>query len=218
FQANYTYSKTIDLAAYSTSAFTDGVNDYRCIPCNRSTSLLSVPHVFIANFIYETPGLKGSNAIARGALGGWQLSGIYRAQSGAPFTILSGTTTSWDNRGRDYPDYASDDHVVHTHPGNLTNYLDASDFVAAPQGTKGNVGRTPAYGPGVNTWDLGLSKSFRFAERYKVQFRWEMFNAFNRATFNLPNANYSSSAFGLINSTNPGYPPRVMQAALKFYF
>jgi hypothetical protein len=218
FQANYTYSKTIDMAAYGTTAFTSGVNDYRCIACNRANSLLDVPQVFIANFIYETPGMKGANAITRGALGGWQLSGIYRAQSGAPFQIVSGETTSWDDRGVDYPDYASGKTSVDTHPGNLTNYLDKSNFVAAAQGTKGDIGRNAAYGPGVNTWDLGFSKSFRFGERYRFQFRWEMFNAFNRVTFSTPNNNWSSSAFGLINSTNSAYPPRVMQAAGKFYF
>ena len=220
-QANYTYSKTIDYAAYGTTAFTSGIYDPRCIPCNRANSFLDVPQVFIANFIYETPRLAGWNGATKAALGGWQVSGIFRAQSGQPFTIDSGQTTSWDNRGLDFPDFANG-HTLHTHPGSIDHYLDASDFVAAAQGTKGNVGRNPpgAYGPGVNTWDLGLSKSFRFRERYGLQFRWEMFNAFNRKTLDINNldTNWSSGTFGQFFATNAAYPPRVMQAALKITF
>ena len=221
FQANYTYSKTIDFAAFGSTAFSDGLNDTRCIACNRATSFLSIPHVFVANFIYQTPNLAGWNGATKAVLGGWQLSGVYRAQSGQPFTITSGETTAWDARGNDYPDFANG-HSVHTHPGSIEHYLDASDFVSAAQGTKGNVGRNPsgAYGPGVNTWDLGLSKSFHFRERYGVQFRWEMFNAFNRKTLDLDSLDttWNSSTFGQFFGTADAYPPRVMQLALKISF
>ena len=221
-QANYTYSHTIDYAAFGTTAFTSGIYDPRCLPCNRANSFLDVPQVFVANFIYQTPSLAGWNGATKAALGGWQVSGIYRAQSGQPFTIDSGQSTSWDNRNLDFPDFASDNHTVHTHPGSIDHYLDASDFVAAAQGTKGNVGRNPpgAYGPGVNTWDLGLSKSFRIRERYGIQFRWEMFNAFNRKTLDINNLDttLTSSNFGKFTATNTSYPPRIMQAALKITF
>ncbi len=69
----------------------------------------------------------------------------------------------------------------------------------------------------MNTWDLGLDKNFRFGERYRFQFRWEMFNAFNRVTFGGPdtNINDGSSFFGHIFGTNGAYPSRTMQAAAK---
>jgi hypothetical protein len=176
--------------------------------------------VFVANFVYETPSIAGWNAVARAATGGWQLSGIYRAQSGPTFSIVCGCTTSWQDDGQDYPDFATPVHQVHVHPGNLNHYLDPSDFVNPPQGSHGNIGRNPpgVAGPGINTWDLGLSKNFPFRERYRLQFRWEMFNALNRPTFASPNNNTSSSTFGLINSTNPVFPSRVMQVAGKLYF
>ena len=221
-QANYTWSHTFDYAAFGTTAFTSGVNDPVCVPCNRANSFLSIPQVFIANFIYQTPSLAGWNGATKAALGGWQLSGIYRAQSGQPFTILSGQTTSFDNRGRDYPDWAGDDHAVKVNPGSLDHYLDASQFTSAAPGTKGNVGRNPAgaYGPGVNTWDLGLSKSFKIRERFGIQFRWEMFNAFNRKTLDIDSLDktVTSTTFGKFTGTSGAYPPRVMQAALKITF
>jgi hypothetical protein len=231
-QANYTYSHTIDEESFSTTSFTNGVSNPRCIRCNRGNSYLDVPQNFIMNLIYTTPALQGMNLAARQLLGAWEISGIFNAHSGNPFTIVSGQTTAWDAAGGDYPDYAPGVHSVRTHPGNLTNYIDASNFTLAPQGSKGNVGRNPpgAYLPGVNNWDLALSKNFPIRERYRFQFRWEMYNAFNRPTFAGPNSNLSSGQFGLINQTTDGingggpanapggYPPRKMQVVAKFYF
>ena len=110
----------------------------------------------------------------------------------------------------------------------MNKYFNTAAFQRAAPGTFGNSGRNILQGPGVNNVDMGLSKSFRFKERYRVQFRWEMFNAFNRATFDNPNNSVTSGSFGRITSTKGsgagyeqglfGYPPRVMQAALKFYW
>ena len=84
------------------------------------------------------------------------------------------------------------------------------------------MGRNPAgaYGPGVNTWDLGLSKSFKIRERFGIQFRWEMFNAFNRKTLDIDSLDktVTSTTFGKFTGTSGAYPPRVMQAALKITF
>jgi hypothetical protein len=220
FSANYTFAHTIDEAPFSTTAFTGSVSNPRCIPCNRSNSALDVPQVFVANFIYQTPTLASWNLLTREALSGWELSGIYRAQAGTPILITSGQTTAWDAVGNDYPDYAPGRHSVTTHKGNITHYLDSSNFVFAQQGEKGNVGQNPrgAFGPGINNWDMSFSKTFPFGERYRFQFRWEMYNAFNRVTFGAPNATLNSGQFGLINSTNTNFPSRVMQVAGKLYF
>ena len=104
FTANYTYSKTIDNApAIQSSAF---YNPY-CQACRRGNSDLNFPQIFVANFIYQTPTPSGWNSATRGILGGWQVSGIYRAQSGIPFTIRSGLNKSYTVVGRDIADYAN---------------------------------------------------------------------------------------------------------------
>ena len=82
------------------------------------------------------------------------------------------------------------------------------------------------FGPGWNEADLSFSKNFYFRERYRVQIRWDMFNAFNRTEFSNPNNDYNGAAtsnFGQITADNAltynGYgSARVCQAALKFYF
>src|ERR1019366_3712246 len=168
FTANYTYSHTIDIANQATTAFNGPLDNPGCVKCNRGNSFIDTPHVFVANFIYETPSLEGWNRGTKLVLGGWQLSGIYRAQSGQPFIILSDGVSSWQDAGRDYPDFASGVKKPHTQPGNLTHYLVASDFVAPvpgispAQGTSGNIGRNRVFTPGINTWDMGMTKNFRF--------------------------------------------------------
>lgn len=225
FNANYTYSHTVDWFSTSTTAFTGSVPNPRCLPCNKGNSSLDVPQALNFNFVYTTPSLHGSRAL-NAVLGGWQVSGIWSAHSGAATSIQSGVTTAYDDVGGDFPDYASGVHSVKT--GNWRNapnfstttasYLDKSQFVIPAQGSKGNVGRDPAglFYPGWNSWDTGLGKYFNFTERYKLQFRWEMFNAFNRETFGCMDSGLQDAQFGRFGCSVS--TPRTMQGALKFFF
>jgi hypothetical protein len=98
----------------------------------------------------------------------------------------------------------------------IDRYFDTSAFTVPAQFTIGNSGRNILRGPGIANFDLSLIKNTTFAERYRLQFRWEMFNAFNTPQFLNPN-----------NITDAGGPggrilsardPRLMQVALKLYF
>jgi len=60
-----------------------------------------------------------------------------------------------------------------------------------------------------------LHKDFTLTERFKLSFRSEAFNIFNRTNFSAPNGNRSSGAFGSITST---YPARQLQFGLKLLF
>jgi len=71
--------------------------------------------------------------------------------------------------------------------------------------------------PGVNEVNLGLFKNFQVTERIKVQYRFEAFNAFNRARFGGPNTDPGSSGFGTI-ARNQVNQARQVQMALKLYF
>ena len=226
FNANYTYQHTIDWYSTSTTAFTGSVPNPRCIPCNKGNSSLDVPQAVNFNFVYQTPSLRGMGRALDAVLGGWQFSGIWSAHSGNATNIVSGVTTAWDAVGGDFPDYASSSHSVHTSnwrnaPNFSTttaSYLDKTQFTIPQQGSKGDVGRDPTglFYPGWNSWDTGLSKYFNFTERYKLQFRWEMFNAFNRETFGCMDGNLQDAQFGRFGCSVS--TPRTMQGALKFFF
>ena len=70
-------------------------------------------------------------------------------------------------------------------------------------------------GPGRYNLDFSLFKSTKVTERFTVQFRWEMFNAFNHANLGNPVTNFMSSVFGQINTVTG---PRVMQMGLKLVY
>ena len=72
-------------------------------------------------------------------------------------------------------------------------------------------------GPGVNNWDLGLGKFFPLVrEQTKLEFRAEMFNAFNHAQFGQPNSNSGDNVnFGRVSSAGR---PRLIQMSMKLLF
>jgi hypothetical protein len=99
----------------------------------------------------------------------------------------------------------------------LAHYFNTAAFTPNLLGTFGNTGRNLLKGPGMDSWDISMMKNFPFRERYNVQFRWEMYNAFNHPNFGLPDTTVTDPNFGQINSIGP-VAPRVMQAALKLSF
>ncbi|HVX65361.1 MAG TPA: carboxypeptidase regulatory-like domain-containing protein, partial [Bryobacteraceae bacterium] len=221
-QSNYTYSKNLDSSSFGSLAFTGSVADPFNMRNNRGLSSMNFPHVFVTNFVWELPGLRNSHPVARGVLGGWQLSGIWHIQSGAPFGISpgSGSNNSLSQIGADRADYVPGQEVW-TKQGDkndwLNKYFNTAAFQKNAPGTFGNTPRNLLRGPRTNSWDLGISKNWRFADRYRLQFRWEMFNAFNTPSFGNPSTSASSAQFGQITSTG-SVPPRVMQGALKMSF
>lgn len=80
-------------------------------------------------------------------------------------------------------------------------------------------------GPGVNNWDVALSKRFALAsDKRTLLFRWEAYNLFNHPQFSTVNtaAKYDlttgaqvNALFGQITATRA---PRVMQGSLRFTF
>jgi hypothetical protein len=106
------------------------------------------------------------------------------------------------------------------------DWLNPSSFVAADLRTFGNVGKGGVRFPGFYSWDMSLSKTFSFTERWKLQFRAEYFNVFNRVNYlsddstvgpsaNFAKVNAQGSAFGAIAAATD---PRIGQLALKIFF
>ena len=71
------------------------------------------------------------------------------------------------------------------------------------------------YGPGSVEFDLMLAKNFRFKERWRFQFRWEMFNFTNTPRFSQPSQTVGSTDFGWVTSAGAR---RIMQFGLKLYW
>ena len=116
------------------------------------------------------------------------MSGIYRAQSGQPFTIPSRSDYVLRQSGPGLPGLGQRrPHRPHSSRVSSTTTSMPRDFTSAAPGHQGQRRPEPCgcLRAWVNTWDLGLSKSFQIRERFGIQFRWEMFNAFNRKTLDI---------------------------------
>jgi hypothetical protein len=95
--ASYTYSKTLtdaDSAYGGLTAFgssdTFTAQNPRDLKSEKALSYQDVPHAFVLSYIYELPVGKGKKFLNKSGvvdrvLGGWQVSGVMRYQSGIPF-------------------------------------------------------------------------------------------------------------------------------------
>lgn len=176
------------------------------------------------NTLYEFPFGKGKRWLAHGfaaqALGGWRLTAIQVYSSGfpigvtrnAPLNIFNGvnrpfiTTYNWKTS------YSG------SFDPNKETYLSAAAFPAQPAGVLGDATRfnpTVRVFPNLNE-NVSLGKSFQLNERFRVDFRAEAFNLFNRTVFSGPVTNLNNNSFGLVTAQSNS--PRQMQMALKLYW
>lgn len=149
--------------------------------------------------------------------GGWQLSTIFTAITGRPFTALLGggsehsgqglignsIRAAWDGTPIHYNTRNPDNYVLETYGGTdpcgrTGGTIPVSPFYVPCDGTVGNARRNMLIGPGLAQWDLSLIKNTKINERVSVEFRWEVFNILNRANFHyFPDNNILS------NCSNP---------------
>ncbi|MGC1614515.1 MAG: TonB-dependent receptor [Candidatus Acidiferrum sp.] len=80
----------------------------------------------------------------------------------------------------------------------------------------GNAGRNLFHGPGIDDTDISFYKDTLITERYTLQLRVDLFNAFNQAQFSNPSGNVASSLFGQITTTR--IPARITQLSASFNF
>ncbi len=224
-QAAYTWSKSYDNLPYNASAGGPADGNSLVYPwyfqnadlLDRGPSDFDHQHRFVVSYVWQTPALKGSNALVRGVLGDWQFSGILQAQTGGPLTILAGKDQSQTGLNRERAVVTSSN-AYGAGCGNSTacvNFLNPGAFALPALGGFGNAGKGALRGPGLFNWDAGLFKTIPIQERWRVQFRAEFFNVLNRANFNDPVNNMSSAGFGNIRAAQD---PRIGQLALKLVF
>ncbi len=221
FISNFSYAKNLDSSSIATTANVGPVGDPYDLRWNRGVSDLSIPFIWNNTFVYQTPGLRGLGVIGSGVLGNWEVSGVWTWHSGQPFSISgpNGSNNSEANIGGDRADYVPGQPLnVQQGPKShwLTEYFNTAAFTANAPGTFGNSPRNLLRVPQFNNVDLAMMKNFPFREHYRLQFRWEMFNAFNRTWFGQPDSTVGDLNFGMI--TSDWNTPRVMQGALKLYF
>jgi hypothetical protein len=216
FNINYTLAKAltdVDLRSYATGFQQNQYERYLERGDDPNIRRQQLRFSYVIDVPYGR-GRRFGSSLARPIdffIGGWQLAGITTMMTGAR---LSPTYSNADPAGTGQvggrPDRIGDGNLDSGSMGDLIRgrmpIFDRTAFAlpASNRGFYGNSARYVLTGPGNVTWNMGVHKNWALTEEARMQFRWEMFNAFNRANFNNPTTNIQSGDFGLVTTAQAG--------------
>ena len=157
---------------------------------------------------------SGMSRAADYVVGGWNVSTIATFSNGLPIFITVPNRTGSPFVGH-RPNRTCSGNLSSVDLRSNRQFIDTSCFQDTERGFFGNSERAPISGPGLNNFVIGIQKDFELAESKLLEFRLEMFNAFNHAQFRNPNGSVANRNFGLVSAARQ---PRVVQMALKLQF
>jgi|SRR5580704_7982201 hypothetical protein len=236
---SYSYSHSIDDSSdRSDTALVDSYN----LRSNRASSDFDQRHLLNVSYIYDVPDLsKKVQNLTSGRSGettdedtnapmpsspsrllhwvgdGWQISGITVVQSGTPFSVINGGSSSisvLDNAGvangiagtfgyASYPDIAANPAPPPNERNNAKSFgplLGNPNMFVAPRGlTFGDAGRNLLNNPRRTNFDLSLLKHFKVKEGSVLEFRAEAFNVFNHTQFRIYDPNLGNRGNNVIS-------------------
>jgi hypothetical protein len=193
---------------------------------DRSLNAFDNPQRLVVSYTAELPFGSGKRwlsavPVVRPLISGWEINGIYTAESGTPLFLgtASNLTNSFGGGSRPNNNGQSAYLGGDAH-GRLSQWFNTSVFSQPGAFTFGNTSRTlpDVRDDGTNNMDIGLVKNNRFFRdgRMNLQFRAEFFNAFNRVRFGDPGLTFGTAQFGVV--TSQANSPRLIQFALKLLY
>ena len=216
FNINYTLAKAltdVDLRSYSTGFQQNQYTRYLERADDPNIRRQQLRFSYVLDIPYGRGRRFGAN-LARPldfVIGGWQLAGITTMMTGARLSPgYSNADPAGTGQVSGRPDRIGDGNLDAAAMRDLIRnrmpIFDRTAFVlpASNRGFYGNSGRFILTGPGNMTWNAGVHKNWALTEQSRMQFRWELFNAFNRANFNNPTTNIQSGDFGLVTTAGGG--------------
>jgi Carboxypeptidase regulatory-like domain/TonB dependent receptor len=220
FSAAYTYSKSLD----QSSNIGEEVNPFNP-KLSYALSAFDVRHNFVLSYDYQLPidRLMHPNRFSRG----WSLSGVTHFASGFPVTMINNGDNSLigtnpngvNNASIDEPDVTGSPLALVANPRKTgNNYFSTAAFTMNALGTPGDAKRRFFHGPGIDNYDMAVTKTLSIQDSKSLLFRVEAFNVFNHTQFTGPasvDGDIGSNTFGNVISAAA---PRILQGALKFAF
>jgi hypothetical protein len=197
-EASYTWSKAIGLANLGFN--NDGslaINDPAFIHLNRSLLSIDRPQNFQFTGAWELPFGRGQrwgsdNRAVSALTGGWQLSWLFGAFSGTPFTVSASGTSLNAPGNSQRADLVKSKVEKLGGFGRGTPYYDPTAFMPVTGARFGTSAFNFLRSPGTVNLDLGLFREFRITEGIKLQFRAEAFNATNTPHLGVPGGDASA--------------------------
>jgi hypothetical protein len=227
FQAAYTWAHSI--SDVPLQSFTNSTTDPFNYALDKGDADLDRRQTFVGNVVYALPSFKKWGSAANHILGDWQLNSIFSHYGTTPVDILSGVNT-YGTAGNVNPRPDLVPGVpIYLNTSDKTQWLNPAAFALPAVGQLGNLGRGAIRGKPINNIDFSVAKNWHFKERYGLQFRAEMFNAFNHANFggyqgnlnfegNSTNSNFGKPTNGAFGTLSSAQAPREIQFGFKFSF
>lgn len=240
----YTFSKSIDTASFGRGPQQSDPSDQQL---NRGPSDFDINHNLIISGLYDIPLFRSREGFVGKLLGGFQISGIFTARSGFPFSPVAFGDEATDLNGDGFrPDRptgyfggiitnpSNEDFINGIFPGSsgrITNPDGSTQaggtryFDITTRGPAG-VGRNAFRGPGFRSLDLslikqtGLPKFLGLGERANLDLRANLFNVLN--LLNLPSFDPASDRTDVGNPNfgraTSGLAGRVVEFQARFSF
>lgn len=237
FDFNYTYSHSIDLVSQPETGagqFNAVILDAFNPGASKASSDFDIRHQFNTNWMLDLPfgrGRRFGDSVPgwlNQIIGGWQFAGIVRYRTGLPFAVGTGFNfpTNFFLTGNGVPTEKVETGVTINEDGNPGLVPNKAEAIRKFRNQRaGETGpRNLLRGDDFVNTDLTLSKVFQMPiEGHSLEFRWELFNAFNNVNFldssdpDFPGAQPfdAPEQFGEFSNTAP---PRIMQFALRYSF
>ena len=188
------------------------------------------------SILYELPFGRGHQfapnvpKAANYLIGGWQLNPFWVAGTGTPYNVTINPVVSSSPTNRpDLVGNARNGELVRDNARNGFDWFEKSAFATPPVTTTtelgpigvytrpGTLARNTFHGPGYDQLTASLFKNLPIGEKVVGQLRFEAYNLLNHPQFTNPDAGYTDTNFGLINSTRQ-HSERELQAAIRFTF
>jgi hypothetical protein len=195
-------------------------------------------HVASISGMWNLEYYTGSNRVVKEVLNGWTLSPIVSLQSGAPFSISTGSNRNFDSSNHNRPNLVPgvkaglDPH--RNRSAAAREWFNTEAFIQngpgvpggiGPYGADGNTPRNYLRAPGYRDIDLGIFRDFHIAERMVFQLRGEATNAFNMVSLNAPSGTSGPPATAGGTPTSPSFgkitsaaSPRLLQVGARLTF
>jgi hypothetical protein len=216
---NYTYSRNNAGATYDNSDIDDPQNPLD-MDAEFAAAVTDRTHIFNASYVYELPfARKWTSGWRNAVLGGWQIAGITRIESG-PAARVRVANCNYD--GWCFPVPLRPDQIGDPGAGDQSGLLwfNPAAFAPSPAGEYGDAPVAPFRLPGRHQWDFALSKRVSLAGTASLQFRADLINAFNQTQFldvdtwcGGRTCDQPPTRFGQVTSARP---PREIQLGVRF--
>lgn len=222
----YTWSKAMDWTDTDFGAVNNAVPASLFRAWNYGLAGFDRTQLARLNWIWDVPNWRSAIAPVRGIVNDWHVYGIATFSSGAPLSVgfTQSTTTNITGTPSITPRIGVNGNPYQLESGaGPLQAFNPTVFSLPAVGTLGDPSKVLVRGPGLNNWDISLVKGIPVWERVHLQFRAELYNAFNHTQFSAINTTALFNAAGAQTNGQFGQytaaqNPRIIQLAVRLQF